>query len=140
MQDPVYDKGCRKPSERSTEADVTVQVELFLRIIPVSDLEQMLHEFTGNIFENRRTDHSGETLKKDISLKRCRRNKHDAYSASVDGKEGTFHETSVDEFSFSYRTIYGFPDEAYHGIDTEHKDPFRIQILTHFFSSYKYTA
>ena len=63
MNHPYKQDGKTSPAQRRGYADVTVNVQLLVTVIPISNMKNPLHRRSGKIFQNSSSQHSQKKYK-----------------------------------------------------------------------------
>ena len=94
-----------------------LNVKFLVRIVPVPDMEQLLHNRAGTKFEHCAADHPEQEDQHQVIPHRNRDDQHDQCAEAVQRKHGPMHETPVYPAVLLQRYIYTFPDPAHKAVE-----------------------
>ena len=136
MDDFGHKNGKKSPGNGGGQADITIQVEFLIAVIPVANLKQPLHHIAGHIFKQGCGEKSGYIDQEEVVFDRERYPQHHDGSGSVQGKHGKPQEPAVNKMSCFYGDIDGLknpPEKAIYieeskpvipGVSIHDRDPF----------------
>ena len=110
---PAHQKhGEHAPGERRPGADVAADVARVIRIVPVTDREQFLHQPAGKILQDAGGEAAQQSGQQQIVLHRQRRVQDRDRAEAVNRQDGTEQEAAVHRFTAAQRNVGYLPEIA----------------------------
>ena len=131
MDEPHQQDGKKAPGDGAGQADVTVQVEFLLGVVPVADLEQRLHGGAGDVFQRRGGQHAQQPHQPQIPRHRQGNEQDDDGPGAVDGQQRPPEEAPVHPMPLAEGDVAALPDPAAEAIEEKQQDPLARGIDVH---------
>ena len=77
MQDVQQDQGKHAPADGYPQADVPVDVQRLVGVVPVAHVKELLHALPGDVFQHSRPDHPQQEDERRAAPGRQRHQQHD---------------------------------------------------------------
>ena len=131
MNKPHQQDGEKAPGNRTGEADIAVEVAGLFGIVPVADLEQLLHHSPHHIFQQRSGQHTENVNQPQIVRHRQSHEEDDDGAGAVDRQQGAVEKAAVHPLALLSGDIAGFPDPAAEAVEEKQQGPLTRSIYVH---------
>lgn len=130
---PHQQDGEKAPGDGAGEADVAVEVEFLIGVIPVTDLEDPLHGRAGGILQRRGSGHAKKPHQVQVVLHGNDGKQDDDGPGAVDRQQGTVEKAAVYPLALADGDIAGLPDPAAETVEIKEQGPLARSIDMHRF-------
>ena len=93
----------RAPDERELKADIALDVEGVLGIVPPLVMEELLHDKADEELQRRGEHHAAEKQQREIFLDRLQHQQHYQHTEAVDRADGAVEKAAVDKDAAAHR-------------------------------------
>ena len=136
MDDIDQQIGEKAPGDRTGQADVAVEVKGLLGVIPVADLEKLLHYGAYHIFQRRSGQHTQKIDQPEVVRHRQGGKQNDDCPGAIDRQQRPMEKAPVHPMTLLGGDITGFPDPAAEAIEEEQQGPLPRRVNVHRKSSF----
>jgi len=136
MDDIDQQIGEKAPGDRTGQADVAVEVKGLLGVIPVADLEKLLHYGAYHIFQRRSGQHTQKIDQPEVVRHRQGGKQNDDGPGAIDRQQRPMEKAPVHPMTLLGGDITGFPDPAAEAIEEEQQGPLPRRVNVHRKSSF----
>ena len=131
MKEVNQQQGETAPGDGHRQADVPVDVQGLVRVIPIAHVEESFHHRAGDVFQHSGPHHAQQKDQgRPAPGGQGKQKDHDRPRA-IDGQPGAVEKPSVDPLAAFQGNIAGFPDPAQHTIEEKEQDPLVLGIRFH---------
>ena len=123
--------GEEAPGDGAGEADVAVEVEFLIGVIPVADLENPLHHVPGDVFQGRGRQHAEEPDQPEVLRHGNGGQQNDDGPGTVNGQQGAVEKAPVHPMPLAEGDIAGLPDPAAEAVEEKQQDPLARGVDVH---------
>ena len=111
------------PGDGAGQADVAVQIEFLLGVVPVANLEQCLHGSAGDVFQRRGGQHTEQPHQPQVPSHGQGNEQDDDGAGAVDGQQRPPEEAPVHPVPLAEGDIAALPDPAAEAIEEKQQYP-----------------
>ena len=131
VDNPRHQDRQKSPCQRRLQTDLTLEVEFFMGIIPVTDFEEGLHGGTGDILQRRGGQHAQEVHQPEMVRHRQGHKQDDNGAGAVNGQQGAVEEPPVHPLALLGGHVAGFPHPAAEAVKEKQQGPLARGIDVH---------